>query len=350
MNLYQRVKALDKLGKILSSIGENRNWKGFDLGITENEYNDLEELTRSVRVFNGWFTEKEVKNSFKAWGSQLSLQNIEKWIKSYALEDIQSNKKVGIIMAGNIPLVGFHDYLCCYVAGYKSKIKLSSDDDKLFPALLNILNHFDNTVLERSEIVIAQLKNIDGVIATGSNNSSRYFEQYFGKYPNIIRKSRTSVAIITGTETEEELQGLANDVFAFYGLGCRNVTKVFLPKGYDLDNLFRAFFPFQYVSENNKYANNYDYHKAVFIMEQYDLLENGFLIMKEDQSLHSPIGTLYYEYYSDAKAIQDHLRQFDENIQCIVSKNHIPFGKAQNPELWDYADNVDTIDFLLGLK
>lgn len=350
MNLYQRVKALDKLGKILSSIGENKSWKGFDLGITEYEYNNLEELTRTVRIFNGWFTEKEVKNSFKSWGKQLSLQNLEKWIKSYALDDIQSNKKVGIIMAGNIPLVGFHDYLCCYVAGYKSKIKLSSDDDKLFPAILNILNHFDNTVIKRSEIVIAQLKNIDGVIATGSNNSSRYFEQYFGKYPNIIRKSRTSVAIIAGTESEEELQGLANDVFAFYGLGCRNVTKVFLPKGYDLDNLFRAFFPFQYVSENNKYANNYDYHKAVFIMEQYDLLENGFLIMKEDQSLHSPIGTLYYEYYTDASAIQEYLKQFDENIQCIVSKNHIPFGKAQNPELWDYADNIDTMNFLLGLK
>jgi hypothetical protein len=350
MNLYQRVKALGKLGKILSSIGENRNWAGFDMGITEDEYNALEDLTRRVHVFNGWFTEKEVKNSFKAWGNQLSLENIEKWIKSYNLDDIESNKKVGIIMAGNIPLVGFHDYVCCYIAGYKSKIKLSSDDDKLFPAILNILSHFDNTVIERSEIVITQLKNIDGIIATGSNNTSRYFEQYFGKYPNIIRKSRTSVAIITGAESEEELQGLANDVFAFYGLGCRNVTKVFLPKGYDLDNLFRAFFPFQYVSENNKYANNYDYHKAVFMMEQYDLLENGFLIMKEDQSLHSPIGTLYYEYYSDANSIQEHLKQFDENIQCVVSKKDIPFGKAQNPELWDYADNIDTMEFLLGLK
>ena len=207
-----------------------------------------------------------------------------------------------------------------------------------------------STVLDRSEVVVAQLKAVDGIIATGSNNTSRYFEQYFGKYPNIIRKSRTSVAIITGAESEEDLQGLANDVFAFYGLGCRNVTKVFLPKGYDLDNLFKAFFPFQYVSENNKYANNYDYHKAVFMMEQYDLLENGFLIMKEDQSLHSPIGTLYYEYYSDANSIQEHLKQFDENIQCIVSKKDIPFGKAQNPELWDYADNIDTMEFLLGLK
>jgi hypothetical protein len=350
MNLYQRVKALEKLGKILGSIGENRSWKGFDLGITENEYNTLEELTRSVRIFNGWFTEKEVKNSFKAWGNQLSSENIEKWIKSYVLDDIESSKEVGIIMAGNIPLVGFHDYVCCYIAGYRSKIKLSSDDDKLFPAILNILNHFDNTVKERSEIVIAQLKGIDGIIATGSDNTSRYFEQYFEKYPNIIRRSRTSVALITGTESEEDLQGLANDVFAFYGLGCRNVTKVFLPKGYDLDNLFKAFFPFQYVSENNKYANNYDYHKAVFMMEQYDLLENGFLIMKEDQSLHSPIGTLYYEYYNDANSIQEHLKQLDENIQCVVSQKDIPFGKAQNPELWDYADNIDTMDFLLDLK
>ena len=159
MDLYQRVKALEKLGKILSSIGENRTWTGFDLGITEDEYNALEELTRSVRIFNGWFTEKEVKNSFKAWGNQLSLENIEKWIKRYNLDDIESNKEVGIIMAGNIPLVGFHDYVCCYIAGYKSKIKLSSDDDKLFPAILTILNHFDSTVVERSEVVITQLKN-----------------------------------------------------------------------------------------------------------------------------------------------------------------------------------------------
>jgi len=350
MDLYQRVKALEKLGKILSSIGENRTWTGFDMGITEDEYNALGELTRNLRIFNGWFTEKEVMNSFKAWGNQLSLENIEKWIKRYNLDDIESNKEVGIIMAGNIPLVGFHDYVCCYITGYKTKIKLSSDDDKLFPAILNVLNHFDNAVMERCEVVINQLKGVDGIIATGSNNTSRYFEQYFGKYPNIIRKSRTSVAIITGSESEEDLQGLANDVFAFYGLGCRNVTKVFLPKGYDLDNLFKAFFPFQYVSENNKYANNYDYHKAVFMMEQYDLLENGFLIMKEDQSLHSPIGTLYYEYYSDVNSIQEHLKQFDENIQCVVSKKDIPFGKAQNPELWDYADNIDTMEFLLDLK
>jgi len=218
------------------------------------------------------------------------------------------------------------------------------------PAILNILNIFDNSVKERSEIVLAQVKDVDGIIATGSNNTSRYFEQYFGKFPNIIRKSRTSVAIVTGEESEEELAGLANDVFAFYGLGCRNVTKVFLPKNYDLDNLFKAFFPFQYVTDNNKYANNYDYHKAVFMMEQYDLIENGFLIMKEDQSLHSPIGTLYYEFYSNTEAIEKHLVQLNDEIQCIVSKKDIPFGKAQKPELWDYADNIDTIEFLLELK
>ena len=350
MNLEYRVNALEKLGALLIAISEDKSWEGFDTGVTEDEYNALSEMTKTVRVFNGWFTEKQVKNSLGAWGNQLTSDNLSKWLENYNLKHDNSDKVIGIIMAGNIPLVGFHDFVCCYVAGFKSKIKLSSDDDKLFPALLNVLNHFDDTVKERVEIVFTKLKDIDGIIAAGSNNTSRYFEQYFGKYPNIIRKSRTSVAVITGEESEEDLAGLANDVFAYYGLGCRNVTKVFLPKGYDLDNLFKAFFPFQYVSENNKYANNYDYHKAVFMMEQYDLLENGFLIMKEDQSLHSPIGTLYYEYYSDANSIQEHLKQFDENIQCVVSKKDIPFGKAQNPELWDYADNIDTIEFLLGLK
>jgi len=350
MNLEHRVEALNRLGRILSSIGEDSSWKGFDSGVTEDEYNALVGLTKSVRVFNGWFTEKEVRSAFKAWGDQLTVENLKNWLANYALPNEDSNKRIGIIMAGNIPLVGMHDFVCCYIAGYKTKLKLSSDDDKLMPAILNILNIFDNSVKERSEIVLAQVKDVDGIIATGSNNTSRYFEQYFGKFPNIIRKSRTSVAIVTGEESEEELAGLANDVFAFYGLGCRNVTKVFLPKNYDLDNLFKAFFPFQYVTDNNKYANNYDYHKAVFMMEQYDLIENGFLIMKEDQSLHSPIGTLYYEFYSNTEAIEKHLVQLNDEIQCIVSKKDIPFGKAQKPELWDYADNIDTIEFLLELK
>jgi len=350
MNLEHRVKALEKLGKILSSIGDSSDWEGFDIGVTEDEYNALVELTKNVRIFNGWFTEKEVKSSFKGWGEQLSIDSLSKWIEKYDFGKDESDKTIGIIMAGNIPLVGLHDFVCAYLGGFKQKIKLSSDDDKLFPAVLTILNHFDDTVEQRTEIVLAQLKDVDGIIATGSNNTARYFEQYFGKYPNIIRKSRTSVAIISGEESEEELAGLANDVFAFYGLGCRNVTKVFLPKGYNLDNLFKAFFPFQYVADNNKYANNYDYHKAVFMMEQYDLIENGFLIMKEDQSLHSPIGTLYYEFYSDNKSIEEHVGKFQDDIQCVVSRKSIPFGKAQKPELWDYADNVDTIEFLIGLK
>lgn len=350
MNLEHRVNALEKLGRILYSVGSNESWGGFDMGVTEEEYLGLSEMTKTVRIFNGWFTEKEVKNSFVAWGSQLTKENLSKWLGKYTLDDTVVDKHVGIIMAGNIPLVGLHDFVCAYVSGVKSKVKLSSDDDKLFPALLNIMNHFDDTIKDRTEIIQAQLKDIDGIIATGSNNTSRYFEQYFGKYPNIIRKNRTSIAIITGEESEEELKGLAEDVFAYYGLGCRNVTKLFLPENYDLNKLFNAFFDFQYVAENNKYANNYDYHKAVFMMEQYDLIENGFLIMKEDQSLHSPIGTLYYEFYLDNKAIESHVKEFQEEIQCVVSSKEIPFGKAQRPELWDYADNVDTIEFLLSLK
>ena len=309
----------------------------------------MKELADRVSVYNGWFTSEEVKKSLKAWGNLLTEKNLEKWLSKYKIDNIDSDKVIAIIMAGNIPLVGFHDFLSVYVTGMKMKIKLSSDDNKLLPQVISILSQFDPEIKNRVEFVNDKLSGFDAVIATGSNNTSRYFEQYFGKYPNIIRKNRTSVAVIQGNESEEELKNLALDVFTYYGLGCRNVTKLYLPEGYDLDRIFGAFYAFNYVANNNKYANNYDYHKAVFLMEKYDILENGFLIMKEDKNIHSPIGTLFYEYYDSSEKLKNELDQIAENLQCIVGKEGIPFGKAQTPELWDYADNVDTVRFLLEL-
>ncbi len=346
--MEERINSLSKLGVVLKSVGKMESWKGFDLGLTEEEFEKLKGIVRTVNVFNGWFTSREVEHSFQAWGELLDRENLMNWINRYST-DSASNKTVGIIMAGNIPMVGFHDLLCTYILGQKAKVKLSSDDDKLIPAVLDVLRLFDPALDEKIELIQGKLEGIDAVIATGSNNTSRYFEQYFGKYPNIIRKSRTSIAVLDGNESEEELKGLSEDIFRYYGLGCRNVTKVYVPKGYNLDNIFGGLYDHRFVTDNNKYANNYDYHKAVFLMEKYDVIENGFILLRREESFYSPVGTLNYEEYEDLDEVKKLLNDRSEEIQCVVSKTDISFGQAQKPQLWDYADNVDTIEFLLGL-
>lgn len=348
MSLTQRINSLVQLGKVLTAVGNQKSWTDFELGITEDEYSNIVERTFTVRHHNGWFTQKEVLFAFKSWGEALSKENLESWIANYSLKE-DLNKTVAIIMAGNIPMVGFHDLLCVYILGGKVKAKLSSEDNILIPLIIKTLGLFDVDVEQSIEFIPFKLEGFDAVIATGSNNTARYFDTYFGKYPNIIRKNRTSVAVLTGEETKEELTKLADDVFLYYGLGCRNVTKLFVPKGYDLNAVFGAFFKHDYVSENNKYANNYDYHKAVYLMEQHEMIENGFLLMKEDSSLHSPIGMLFYEQYESIENVKEVLTEKKNEIQCVVSKENIPFGEAQTPKLWDYADNIDVIDFLIKL-
>ncbi len=348
MNLNQRINSLVQLGKVMSAVGLQRPWKDFELGITEEEYISLLEKVQTVRHYNGWFTEKEVLFSFRSWGEALTKVNLEKWLSDYEIkEDI--TRSIAIIMAGNIPMVGLHDLISVYILGGKAKAKLSSDDNVLIPALVKVLALFDTNVEESIQFIPFKLEGFDAVIATGSNNTARYFETYFGKYPNIIRKNRTSVALLNGNESKEELEHLANDVFQYYGLGCRNVTKLFLPKGYDLDLIFGAFFNHIYVTQNNKYANNYDYHKAVYLMEQEEMIENGFLLMKEDKSLHSPIGMLFYEFYDDKENVETYLKENESKIQCVVAQDQTPFGRSQQPQLWDYADNIDVIDFLIQI-
>jgi len=348
MKLQQRIKSAVQLGKVLSAIGSNQPWTDFTLGITAEEYQTLQELVKRVRHHNGWFTEKEVLFSFQSWGEALTEENIQNWLGNYQI-NTDLTKSVAVIMAGNIPMVGFHDLLCVYLLGGNVKAKLSSDDNVLIPEIIKVLALFDDEVSSKIEFIPFKLEGFDAVIATGSNNTARYFETYFGKYPNIIRKNRTSVAVLNGKETKDELKKLADDVFLYYGLGCRNVTKLFIPKEYDLNLIFGAFFDHIYVAENNKYANNYDYHKAVYLMEQQEMIENGFLLMKQDKSLHSPIGMLFYEYYDNVENIESYLIENENEIQCVVAQNKIPFGDSQKPKLWDYADNIDVIDFLLNL-
>jgi hypothetical protein len=304
----------------------------------------------SAEVLNPWFTKENIDKALNAWHEQLKVDMFSAWLSPYKLKEVASPKKVLIIMAGNIPLVGFHDFLTVLISGHKVVIKMSSTDNVLLRLLIDKLISIAPEFKERISF-IEEVKNrkFDAVIATGSDNSAQYFEYYFKGAKKIIRKNRRSVAVLDGSESAMELQGLANDVFAYFGLGCRNVSKLFLPKGFELDNLFKAFYPYSDVVNHKKYGNNYDYNKAIFLMGSNDLIENGFLLMKEDKSLLSPVAMLYYEFYNDMHTVEQFVEENAEQLQCVVSKKDIPFGNTQKPNLWDYADGVDTVEFLRDL-
>lgn len=252
-------------------------------------------------------------------------------------------------MAGNIPMVGFHDLLCVLISGHSAIVKLSSDDKILLPAVIRSLSKYEPKLAAKVSFAQGLLSGFDAVIATGSNNTSRYFEAYFGKYPNIIRKGRNSVAVLEGDETEEEMKLLAKDIFDYYGLGCRNVTKLYIPADFDLDRIFNGLFPFADIVNHNKYANNYDYHKSLWLLNREELLDNGFILLKEDTRIASPIGTLFYERYQDRSSLEELLASQMNQIQCVVGRSFLPFGQSQCPALNDYADGVDTMNFLQSL-
>ncbi len=346
--LNNRIKSFAKLGDLMVAFGEKSSWPGFEIGCTQEEYEAFEETIAVAKHHNGWFTEANVRQALLALGNELTEENLKQWIKQYDLENLQQ-LTIGIIMAGNIPLVGFHDFLSVMLCGYHAKIKLSSDDKLLLPHLVKFLIHFRPKFKDEIVFVDGKLEGFDAVIATGSNNTARYFEYYFGKYPHIIRKNRNSVAILTGSESPEELYNLGHDIFDYFGLGCRNVTKLYLPVGYEIDTFFKGIYDFSEVINANKYANNYDYNKAVWLLNLEKLLDNGFIILREDQAIASATASLNYEYYQDAKDLENKLQKDKEKIQCIVSKNHVPFGNSQKPRLDDYADGVDTLAFLTNL-
>ena len=334
MNLQARIQAFTHLGEYLK---------------TEIHQEAAEQLY-SAQVHNPWFTKENIDKALNAWHEQLKVDMLTAWLSPYKLKEVANPKKVLIIMAGNIPLVGFHDFLTVLISGHNVVIKMSSTDNVLLRVLIDKLISISPEFKERISF-IEEVKNrkFDAVIATGSDNSAQYFEYYFKGAKKIIRKNRRSVAVLDGTELAMELQGLANDVFAYFGLGCRNVSKLFLPKGFDLDNLFKAFYPYSDIVNHKKYGNNYDYNKAIFLMGSNDLIENGFLLMKEDKSLLSPVAMLYYEYYNDMHTVEQFVKENAEQLQCVVSKKDIPFGNTQQPNLWDYADGVDTVEFLREL-
>lgn len=349
LNLQQRKSAIVQLGATLESLANDRSWPGFGCGLTKDEYEELSLIVDRHYITNGWFTRENVIKALNSWAIALKAENIEAWIKKYNLGDKNSNPKaIGIICAGNIPLVGLHDLISVLIAGHSAKIKLSSSDSQLIPAISKILITLEPGFADRISYT-EKLVGYDAVIATGSNNSSRYFEYYFSKVPHIIRKSRTSVAVLDGNESNTELRELGNDIFDYFGLGCRNISKIFIPRDYNLNTFFEAIYSFNPIVNHNKYANNYDYNKAVWLLNQENLLDNGFILLKEDERLASPTASLFFEYYDDLEAVKTRLAKDSSEIQCVVGHGFLDFGSAQNPMLWDYADGVDTLDFLIKI-
>jgi len=344
MNKAQVITTFDTLGKILLSIGNQYEWSGYELGVTHDEYQALQVLVKRQYSLNGWFTEDAVLHTFRGWGEQLTKSNLEQFSAVYAFSN--SPKKVGVIMAGNIPLVGFHDFLCVLLSGNEIVIKLSTDDKTLLPALIQVLKNFYPEIVERITISEAKLGDVDAIIATGSGNSMRYFESYFGHLPHIFRKNRTSVAVLTGNETKEELEALGADIFTHFGLGCRNVSHLIVPTSFELNRFFEAIITHSEVINLHKYANNYDYNKAIYLMNLEEILDNGFILLKESEELFSPLAMLFYHRYEDFSEVEEYLNQHKEDIQAIVGRDNLPFGSAQCPGLTDFADGVDTMKWL----
>jgi hypothetical protein len=318
----------------------------------QNPDQELTELINNEHYYNPWFTPANVNNAVSAIGAMLDPDDILSWLSKYNLNGA-TGKKVGVILAGNIPLVGFHDVLCIIVSQNHALIKVSTQDSRLIRHVLQKLVTIDNRFAGLFSFV-ERLEIFDAVIATGSNNTSRYFDYYFGKVPNIIRKNRNSIAVLTGHETGAQLFDLGHDIFDYYGLGCRNVSKLFVPAGYNLVTFFEAIEPYNSIIDHHKYNNNYDYNKSIYLVNGDKHLDNGFLLLKEDERLASPLAVLYYSYYDNIASLENLLKTESGNIQCIVSgiplktdSQLVDFGKSQQPGLSDYADGIDTMEFLV---
>ncbi len=341
MNLSERKRAFIKLGETIKRI----------INCKPNFYTEKMDDFMSASETNEWFTKDNIKFALNSIADNLSEKDIDYWLNKYPNIDNTPKKRVGVVAAGNIPLVSFHDFISVLMAGHELVIKLSSKDDKLMKTIVNLLfdinKEFKNLVFFENN----QLKNFDAIIATGSDNTAKYFEYYFGKYPNIIRKNRNSIAVLTGDESEEELNGLAEDIMMYFGLGCRNVSKLFIPQGFDIQKVFKSLFKYKYFIDHNKYANNYTYNKSLYLMNKVPFWENGFAILTENTAMASPISVIYFEYYDSLDNVKNRIDAERDKIQCIVSHSDeitdkVAFGQAQKPKLWDYADNIDTMSFL----
>lgn len=341
MNTEKQISGLCKLSVFIKNFLEAKS---------ESFNNDDEKLTALLRKSeneNSWFTQESQRFALNQWADLLTKENLQNWLANY--QPSETPKKIGLILAGNIPMVGFHDVISVILSHHIPLIKLSSKDQRLLPFLLEKWNEFSEGNI--SYEFVEKLQNFDAVIATGSNNTARYLEYYFKDHLSIIRKNRTSIAVLKGDETEAELQLLAEDIFRYYGLGCRNVTRLFIPENFKIDAIFENFLNFKEVINHNKYANNYEYNRAIYLLNQERFWDNNFVMLKEDESLFSPLSVLNFTRYSDLQEVKNFIAENEANIQTVVAKpelelNGINFGEAQNPSLSTYADNVDTMRFL----
>jgi hypothetical protein len=336
--LSDRISAFIRLGNLLSDLEGDEKFV----------------LLQQAQNQNAWFTPQSLDQALKGIQVLLDAEAMEKWVANYSFSETAQPQQIGLMLAGNIPGVGFHDILAVLIAGHSACIKLSSQDTALPLWLLRQLKVIEPRFSER--IFIEELlKNKQAYIATGSDNSARYFNYYFGKYPHLIRSNRTSVAILQGDESLADLQALGHDIFDYFGLGCRNVSKVFVKNQAQLTQLLDAIQAFDWVANHHKYFNNYEYNKSIYLVNGTPHLDNGFLLLKESVDLVSPIGVLFYEVYEDEAALQSKLSALASQIQCVVGHSSlgipgiIPFGQTQCPAPWDYADGVDTLQFLSGL-
>lgn len=341
MNLQQRIHTFVRLKELLD----------YDI---HNQPLAFTQLLAKATAQNPWFTQDNSLQALKAIAAMLSKDNLTAWLQPYTIAERQA-KTVALILAGNIPLVGFHDLLCVLITGHSVQIKLSSKDAVLMAYIIDSLIYIDPSYAQRITIETSIVKNFDAIIATGSNNSARYFEHYFSKYPHIIRKNRNSIAIVHTNDTPNTLQRIGNDVFSYFGLGCRSVSKLYIPRSIEPAEILHAFEDFSSVATHSKYMNNYDYNKSIYLLSNIHHYDNGFLLLKQDAALYSPLAVLNYEYYDTESALAAQLQSMVHEIQCVVStkdmyiKKAVVPGAAQQPMLNDYADDIDTIKFLLEI-
>jgi hypothetical protein len=341
IGLSARIRAFVTLGKVLGQV-------------SAGEVSDWDDTIRRAGHHNGWFTDENVRLALRGLSRMLAAEKLERWLAAYGeIPESSVPKTVGIIMAGNIPLVGFHDLMTVLITGHRAMVKTSSQDELLPRKLVETLATIEPDFADRIEFSEGRMTGFTHIIATGSANSSRYFEYYFSRYPSIIRGNRNSVAVITGQETEDELRALGKDIFRFFGLGCRNVSKLYVHRKVDMVGLLRHFEGWEHIGGHNKYHNNYDYHKAIFLVEKMKHLDTGFLLVREEQALACPVSVLHYEVFDALDEVKIHLLRDADAIQCVVASegtgivDAVPFGKSQEPEAWDYADGADTVAFLL---
>ncbi len=335
------IDAFSKLGEVLKAVtlGEQR-----PECIVASDYDDLLNLIEREQHYNGWFTKESIHAAFKEIYPLLTYESLIHWTGNYTYA--KTPKTIALILPGNLPLVGFHDFLCVLISGHKALIKLSSEDARILPELAKILQKIEPKLEDRMVFMDGKLKNFDAVIATGSDNSMLHFKQYFASYPSIMRGHRTSVAVLRGVESQLDLELLGRDIFQYFGRGCRNVTHLLLSADFDLNRFFEAIVPYAEVISHKKYANNYDYNKAIHLMNQVPILDNNFLLLKESKDLNAPLAMIHYTRFESDRDIHEFIDSHSQQIQCIVGNGYLPFGGAQCPKLDDYADNINTMQFL----